>query len=92
MPSPCIDQGQAQDEDRNVCSEFSAKHIAICRLSDAISVTVLAMMMVGSMSKGDGGGFSIFVFDGRCSVSNEWRRHRRKLRNSNLEQNVAKGC
>ena len=43
-------------KDSNVEGELSAKHIAICRLSDAISVTVLAMMMVGSMSKGDGGG------------------------------------
>ena len=47
--------------------------MAIGAHSDAISVTVLAMMMVGSMSKGDGGGFSIFVFDGRCSVYIEWR-------------------
>ena len=36
--------------------------MAIGSISDAISVTVLAMMMVGSMSKGDGGG------GGRCSM------------------------
>ena len=43
-------------KDSNVGDEISAKHMAIGRLSDAISVTVLARMMVGSMSKGDGGG------------------------------------
>ena len=43
-------------KDSNVEGELSAKHIAIGSISDAISVTVLARMMVGSMSKGDGGG------------------------------------
>ena len=43
-------------KDSNVGSEFSAKHMADGPHSDAISVTVLARMMVGSMSKGDGGG------------------------------------
>ena len=37
--------------------------MAIGAHSDAISVTVLAMMMVGSMPKGDGGGGG-----GRCSM------------------------
>ena len=49
-------------KDSNVGDELSAKHMAIGAHSDAISVTVLAMMMVGSMSKGDGGG------GGRCSM------------------------
>ena len=50
-------------KDSNVGNEFSAKHMAIEGISDAISVTVLARMMVGSMSKGDGGGgrFSLVV-------------------------------
>ena len=38
--------------------------MAIEGISDAISVTVLARMMVGSMSKGDGGGGG-----GRCSMA-----------------------
>ena len=41
--------------------------------SDAISVTVLAMMMVGSMSKGDGGGGGFSMIDGRRSDSDEGR-------------------
>ena len=36
--------------------------MAIEGISDAISVTVLARMMVGSMPKGEGGG------GGRCSM------------------------
>ena len=50
-------------KDSNVGDEFSAKHMADGPHSDAISVTVLATMMVGSMSRGDGGGGG-----GRCSM------------------------
>ena len=53
-------------KDSNVEGELSAKHIAIGSISDAISVTVLARMMVGSRRRRT-------LFDGRRSDSDEGR-------------------
>ena len=53
MILPCNDQGQAQDEDRNVGGELPAKHMAIGAPSDAISELMPAILMLASMSRGE---------------------------------------